>query len=727
MILGSQKYQNTSRTITGLLNDVYTSDVLLFCDTSAGAVSLNLLEIPSGFWNTNYKLYVIDLSNNAQTNNITIIAPVGYQINNSNNFAISINGGIALIRIVNNTDYSVETNYGAGGLAVLNEGVLLTPNATSMDFIGSYVNATNVGSAVSVFIQPSIISLTYIQLQTAITNSTLIAGQVYSITNAIFIQTTSETAPIYLIATSTNTIGSSGHGYFLNADYQGTGVYSGVAGFVAQLGIWKGSLTPAIGDVVIWNNFHYVNISGNNTQPDLNPVDWTQLSKTLTTGYVAEVCKIEYNVATNSIFERSDLRENVVQNNLSTYVSAGLEGFQYFQWGSDNCKSNNVNSEGIIKNSNNFGSTLGNVVISGGIIKIQSGSFLAGTTATILENSVCEGSILSLTDSVTTLNFSYNELSEVSTITIDKIADPLIEGVVAVNKFSQTTLTIAPCSSSSTFYSNRLKGVVGSIINDLASFSFNDISSSSTYTFVLQNTGDAVNQAIFNENQIYNSDINVNNLGIINENKIDSCAITIGINQTLIRIANNSFFNYVFNVVTNNCIFSTNEVSNASLIANDLFSSTIRGIYGELSITTLGMFNTAVGGGVIYNDLCTTSVRLDVSDPTIYDNPTQTLTIPSDLEFVCGIISLTNGSAPIPINKIVSGLNANKGAMRFINETGFNVDFTTTSVGLAVADDIISNLAPNTYTIVDRADGRDSIYIRRLGTFCGVEQVYIYV
>jgi hypothetical protein len=171
-MLSPQKYANTSRTITGLINFVFTSDVLLFCNTSAGAVALNLLEIPSGFWNTNYKLYVIDANNNAQTNNITINAPVGYQVNNASSFVISANGGIALIRVTNNTDYSVETNYGAGGLAVLNEGVLLTPNATSMDFIGSYVNATNIGNAVSVVIQPSVIALTYAQLLTNITNFT---------------------------------------------------------------------------------------------------------------------------------------------------------------------------------------------------------------------------------------------------------------------------------------------------------------------------------------------------------------------------------------------------------------------------------------------------------------------------------------------------------------------------------------------------------------------------
>ena len=311
-MLSPQKYQNTSRTITGLLNFVFTSDVLIFCDTSAGAVAITLLEIPSNFWNTTYKLYIIDANNNAQTNNITINAPVGFQVNNASSFVISTNGGIALIRIVNNTDYLAETNYNSNPLAVLNEGVLLTPNATSMDFIGSYVNATNVGSAVSVFIQPSIISLTYAQLQTAITNSTLIAGQMYEISNATFIQTTSETAPVYLIATSTNTISAEGQGRFLNADYQGIGNYSSVTGFVSNLGVWNLSLLVVVGSVVIWNNLQYVSLTGNPNQPDTNPSDWQLLSKTLTTGYILEVCTILYDVNTNSIYKRIDLNNNSV-------------------------------------------------------------------------------------------------------------------------------------------------------------------------------------------------------------------------------------------------------------------------------------------------------------------------------------------------------------------------------------------------------------------------------
>jgi hypothetical protein len=828
-MLSPQKYANTSRTITGLINFVFTSDVLLFCDTSAGAVALNLLEIPSGYWNTNYKLYVIDANNNAQTNNITINAPVGYQVNNASSFVISANGGIALIRVTNNTDYSVETNYGAGGLAVLNEGVLLTPNATSMDFIGSYVNATNIGNAVSVVIQPSIIALTYAQLLTNITNSTLIAGQMYSITNAIFIQTTGETTSVFLTATSTNNLGSAGHGLFYNADYQGTGNYSGVSGFVAQLGIWKGSLTPVIGDVVIWNNFHYKNISGNNSVPNLNPLDWTLLTKSATTGYIIEICSIEYNLNTNSIIQRSDLRQNVIENNISTFISVGIEGFQFFQWGSNDTKSNNVNSEGAIKNCNNVYSTLSNMVQSGGIIDVQSGSTLSGVGATIQENCIKEHSKLIVKKEVTALTFTYNDLSEANITTIEKLGDPFIEGIITKNQFSQSNLSLAPCSSLSTIKSNRFKSVVGTIINDFGSFSFNEFVSSEAFNIDISNVGDNINLAVFEENQIFYCDIvtmannglfiknkfnyttitfsgggnlptkqirynqffnsafnivNVND-GIIINNQCAESQMVLDTNSNLIRgnqisgnsnftitnnlnrveyntlenstinitnvsvgafirnnellnsqilvatcnnnIFSNKFNNYQFNVTTNNCNFGLNEVSNASFTANLLSTANIRNIIGELGVTTLGTFGYGVGSGLISGGISTTQVSLNLSDPTIYNPISFTLTIPNELEFVCGRITLINGSAPISILKIVGGLNPQYGFMKFVNDSGFNVSFTSVAVGVAVSDQIISNLGATTYTLVDRVDGTDSFCIRKLGAFNGVEQVYIYI
>jgi hypothetical protein len=102
--LPSQQYLNNSRTVVGT-PDIKSSDEVLLCDTSTGVVTINLLEIPSGAWNSIYKLYVIDSQNNAATNNITINAPSGYTINGSASVTINTNGGSALVRIVADTKY----------------------------------------------------------------------------------------------------------------------------------------------------------------------------------------------------------------------------------------------------------------------------------------------------------------------------------------------------------------------------------------------------------------------------------------------------------------------------------------------------------------------------------------------------------------------------------------------------------------------------------------------
>lgn len=107
MSLYAQQYPNPSRIVTGtpvLSND----DVVLYCNTSSGAVTINLLDIPNDYWMTTYKLYVVDNSNNAATNNITINAGTGQTINAQASVTINTNGGSAIVRIAGNTQYVCE-------------------------------------------------------------------------------------------------------------------------------------------------------------------------------------------------------------------------------------------------------------------------------------------------------------------------------------------------------------------------------------------------------------------------------------------------------------------------------------------------------------------------------------------------------------------------------------------------------------------------------------------
>ena len=153
MQLPSTYYPNNSRVVVGT-PQIFTDDVILLCDTSLAPVTINLLEIPDDAWMTTYKLYIVDNSSNASVNNITINAGVGQLINDLPSITISTNGEAALVRIVSNNQYISTSSGGvvANALEVLNEGVSITPNASSMNFVGDYVNATAVGSAVTVTI-----------------------------------------------------------------------------------------------------------------------------------------------------------------------------------------------------------------------------------------------------------------------------------------------------------------------------------------------------------------------------------------------------------------------------------------------------------------------------------------------------------------------------------------------------------------------------------------------
>lgn len=104
MSMYSTIYQNPSRIVTGtpVLNN---DDVVLYCDTSAGAVTINLLDIPNNYWLTTWKLYVVDYSNNAATNNITINAGSGQTINAQSSVVIDKDGGSAIVRISGNTTF----------------------------------------------------------------------------------------------------------------------------------------------------------------------------------------------------------------------------------------------------------------------------------------------------------------------------------------------------------------------------------------------------------------------------------------------------------------------------------------------------------------------------------------------------------------------------------------------------------------------------------------------
>ncbi len=101
--LPNETYKNNKRTVTSNTT-ILDNDSLLNCNTTSGAINITLKEIPANF-STVYILYVKDIGGLAATNNITIIAPAGFKINNAQTYVINQNNQSVSIIITSNTDY----------------------------------------------------------------------------------------------------------------------------------------------------------------------------------------------------------------------------------------------------------------------------------------------------------------------------------------------------------------------------------------------------------------------------------------------------------------------------------------------------------------------------------------------------------------------------------------------------------------------------------------------
>jgi hypothetical protein len=462
MALFSTTYKNPSRVVSGT-PQLFADDVVLLCNTSSSAVTINLLEIPADYWNTTWKLYVVDNSSNAGTNNITINAPSGYTINNQASVVINQNDGECVVRISSNTSFLAEFNYqtNSSALDVLNEGVSISPTTTSMNFVGALVNATAVGNAVTVTINGiNYISVTYSSLSSLISTNAVQIGQNYLISNAIFLIDANETVPIMVKGIATNGVSLEGSGVFLNADYQQVGNYSGVSGFVANIGVWTSALTPVANDVCMWRNYHYKNLTGTNgvLPPDSDFTNWIILAKNVTNGYIQEIDFILYDVSTNYIKYREDKRLNKVDNNPTTYGMTD-EAFFSFQWGNNEVQNNIVSGESTFGINNNL--VIGNP------------SYLPS----IFQNEIIERSTVDI--ATNSGEFQYNSFK------ISGLAITTNLGSIKNNNLINSTLTIANNGSASVVHNNTFLAestlvVTGTALRDFKNNQLNN----SQFSFV---------------------------------------------------------------------------------------------------------------------------------------------------------------------------------------------------------------------------------------------------
>ena len=759
MELNSTYYPNVTRTIVGLGNIVFPNDVMLVCDTTLNAVDILLADIPSGAWNTTYKLYVQD-SGNASVNNITIIAPVGYTINGQPTLVINTNDTTAIIRISNNKSYlAVLTLSGGGSVSVINEQNPLTPAVTLTTALDKLIvkglKTSNIGNDVT--LENAFIVVTNAQIQFLKGNNLLIPNQWYNVTDAQYGNLNNSTN-IYIPALTENSTSTLGIGEFYDADYQGFGSYTAISGFAGQLGIWNTSLITPINSVVIWNNLHYVNINGLNGlfPPPSDPDAWVLLPYSVKNGYILAYDEVTYGFK-NRIYYRKDKFNNAVEfhNDLS-----GNNSFDKFPFGNQLYKSNKVLNSSIwdccntrvstrvYDNILNFTELLWTTLEFIG--ECSSNNFLGtlrplvwrtGNTALeIIKNnfSYCQG-ISTLEDCVIQQNNIINSsfaltISGNSNINNNNlISSQMIftktHGLFAKNNLSFSIWTMS--NSDGLEQDNIVSNGIISIGNNSGVFKFNNVSQNSSVRITnMASTG------LFNFNTInFQSTISFDT---ISDNFGDSGVKGVG----------NTFSDCNFNVAdfTGDCagnnlrkvqlqimnfnggIGRCDFQGEASINIDDMQNHTFveltakEFIYGSVGY----LMPESYTGGVYTFGLANIKCTLDCSDPLIYNSdPSQfSLTIPNELRKWGGRFTLINASG-INIKKILNTYD--KAPYTFFNDAG-STNFITTAVAGVLGGELIYTLpAPVTLSIVYRLDGSDYIVTNRSGNAMAITETAIFV
>lgn len=261
---------------------------------------------------------------------------------------------------------------------------------------------------------------------------------------------------------------------FFDPDYQNTLDWSALVG-ASMLGVWRSTLSPAAGDVVIWNGINYINLTGAvGTLPDGDPTNWDAMTSD-ETNCIETWDAVEYDWRNDWLISRSDKRGNVVSASKAYAVASGLlsPAETFFQWGNDLVTGNRVN-EGVIYNLNSlvavrsntlvnsvlhakfkiFGSVIYNTLINSSIYVAE--NYLATERLAVNNNYVSEGQIhMEGTEHTAGLtSVQYNHLIA-SNIQGDGCDSPLI----AYNRLMQSTLQFDAVDSFAATLNNMTESI----------------------------------------------------------------------------------------------------------------------------------------------------------------------------------------------------------------------------------------------------------------------------
>lgn len=188
-------------------------------------------------------------------------------------------------------------------------------------------------------------SLTRSALMALIGSNALNIGEWYSV---------SDRNSYTVLAISSNLIANDGYAVWPVPDYQNIGTYSPPLNL--QLGVWKNTFIVVANDVVIWNGYHWQNISGSNSMlpPDLSPSDWSQLMIHPNNGYIFESVSASYDIQSDIFYRVLDKRLNDVSVSVGAIGSLGNNPVDWFQFGCDSVVGNTV-TNGLLDNLNQTG------------------------------------------------------------------------------------------------------------------------------------------------------------------------------------------------------------------------------------------------------------------------------------------------------------------------------------------------------------------------------------
>lgn len=216
----------------------------------------------------------------------------------------------------------LDVSNDADGLRIRNVGL--------PDDLNDAVNKQYVDDAVG-----GITSVTAADLEDLATSGDLITGRIYRVDDADGSAASQQTSRIFIRAISTTKLEHLCACEALTADFEKQGEYGDIGGYTlydgtdANGGVWTVAKESTLidGNVIIWNNAHYVVIDDSEfagTAPDATPSAYSLLGPDEDNGYVREEFTVHYNVGSNSILRKIDKRGNDIR---------GVDNIRWFPWG----------------------------------------------------------------------------------------------------------------------------------------------------------------------------------------------------------------------------------------------------------------------------------------------------------------------------------------------------------------------------------------------------------